>query len=100
MLGTKPQPSLMQFLSVLAGQGSISENISEINHKKLHSNNAKLCKYELIKCEGPTKTTQKFPCVLMKSNNLIELASSSIALNTTLIAFAVEIHEGIYTETS
>lgn len=39
---------LIQFLSVLAGQGCISEDILEINHKKLHSNEAKHCKYELI----------------------------------------------------
>ena len=85
----------MQFLSVLAGQAYISENILEINHKKLHSNEEKLCKYELIKCEGPTKTALKSPCVpLVQSNDLIELASSSIPLNTTVIAFAVEIHEG------
>lgn len=91
----------MQFLSVLAGQGYTSENTLEINHKKLHSNQAKLCKYELIKCEGPTKTALMSPCVfLMQSNDLIELASSSIPLNTTLIACAVEIHEGTHTETS
>lgn len=36
MLGTKPQPILMQFLSVLAGQGYISENVLEINDKNLH----------------------------------------------------------------
>ena len=101
MLGTNPQPILMQFLSALASRGYISENILEINHKKLHSNEEKPYKHELIKCERPTKTVLKSPCVLlMQSNGLIELASSSIPLNTILIAFAVEICEGIYTETS
>lgn len=49
----------------------------------------KCSKYESIKCEGKTNTALKSQCVLLvKSNELIELPSSSSAVNITLIGSA------------
>lgn len=91
----------MQFLPVLAGQGSISENVLEMNHKKLHASEEKPGKCELIKCEGPTKTAMKSPyALLMQSNDLIRVSFFPHPFNATLIASPVEVQEGIYTETT
>lgn len=65
----------MRVLPVLAGQGSISGSVLEMNDRKLHASEEKPWKCELIKCEGPTKTAMKSPCaLLMQSNDLVRVS--------------------------